>query len=499
MSLVRILKTIVITVILSGLAVPVISCASNSTAANPSPAPQRQVVAVKRGDLASYITAVGNTAFAHTQDLTFTINGRAVEVNAKDGDIVTKGQVLARYDNTDRQRTLDTDELAVKSAEISLQDAKDAEANITAAQIDLDQATDDLRKITYPYTYSTFAYDVPKALDFINSALRQMREAQKGIQTGLTPEQYYEASHQLKQALDNLTDSQQLLARGQGADVFGQQTLAVKDFWTVRTAQLAVDKAQSTLDKTRSSFKSGVDKANVALQSAISDRDSAKEDLAKGIIAAPFNAVVTMVNIYSGDEWKSGQVAFSVAELNKFETDVMVSEADIPWIKEGEKIALQLDVAGATISGTVTRIALTATVYRGAANYKVQITVDSPSADAAKPVPVRTPGQLPGDNAVGDKPNLKPTAMPLRQGLSVTASILKEERKGVLLVPSQAVTRQGDSTSVQVLNGTNIEQRAIKTGLSDPQSTEITQGLSEGDKVVLPGGTLPIRPGGTSR
>lgn len=493
MRLVRLLTTLVITMVLGTLVAPSLGCASNSTAANPSLSPQRQAATVKRGDIASYITAVGTLAFANTRDLTFSLSGRIVEVNAKYGDIVKKGQVLARYDYNDKQKALDAAELDVKSAEIDVQDAKDAEADITSAQIDLDQAVDSLRKLTYPYTYATFAFDVPKAVDSINNALRQVEEARKVMQAGITPEQYSEASRQLKMALDNLTDAQQALAHGYNPDVLGRQSLAVKDFWTLRAAQLAVDKAQSTLDKTKSSYKSGLDQANVALQEAINDRDTAKEDLAKGIIVAPFDAVVTMVNVYRGDEWKSGQVAFTVAELDKFEADVVVPEADITSVKEGQKTTLQLDVVGATVSGTVTQIALTDSTYQGTVGYKVRIMADAASIQPAKPAPARTPL----DNNIGEKPGVKPVAITLREGLLVTVNMLKEERKGVLLVPTPAVSRQGGKTSVQVTNGTVTETRVVNIGLSDAQNTEITQGLSEGDKVLLPVGATPARPGNT--
>jgi len=83
-------------------------------------------------------------------------------------------------------------------------------------------------------------------------------------------------------------------------------------------------------------------------------------------------------------------------------------------------------------------------------------------------------------------PAMIPEDFQLREGLTVTVSILVEERNDVLLVPNSAITRRGMETLVQVLKDGVIEERTIKTGISNWQYTEVTDGLSEGEKVVVP-------------
>ena len=87
-----------------------------------------------------------------------------------------------------------------------------------------------------------------------------------------------------------------------------------------------------------------------------------------------------------------------------------------------------------------------------------------------------------------------PTAIPedfqLREGLTVTVSIIVEQKSDVLLVPNSAITRRGQETYVQVLLPDGVtEERPITTGISDYQNTEVTGGLSEDEKVVVPQGT----------
>jgi len=71
----------------------------------------------------------------------------------------------------------------------------------------------------------------------------------------------------------------------------------------------------------------------------------------------------------------------------------------------------------------------------------------------------------------------------------VTVSIPVTEKKNVLLVPNQAITRTGADIQVQVLKGGVTETRSITTGISNWQYTEVTEGLTEGEQVVVPKAT----------
>ena len=72
----------------------------------------------------------------------------------------------------------------------------------------------------------------------------------------------------------------------------------------------------------------------------------------------------------------------------------------------------------------------------------------------------------------GQTPTMIPEDFQLREGLTVTVSIIVDERSNVLLVPNPAITTQGRQTFVQVIaaDGT-LEKREIQTGISDYQFT----------------------------
>jgi hypothetical protein len=244
------------------------------------------------------------------------------------------------------------------------------------------------------------------------------------------------------------------------------------------------------------------------------------------------------VNIEGGDEIMRGTVAVTVADPTKFEADVMVGEMDIMQVKLGGDATVTVDsMQGFILPAKVTDIAPTATIQQGVVNYRVTVEIESLEAvqedrqEAGKKdmeavssgqMPDRvkqaiqegrvTPEQAeemmkriqqggippggipPGGMQPGGRTGLQQRQMPalqtddiqLRQGLTVTVSILVDQRNNVLLVPNKAIISSGKDKVVNVLKDGEIEERSIKTDLSDYQNTEVTEGLSEGEKVVLP-------------
>ena len=90
--------------------------------------------------------------------------------------------------------------------------------------------------------------------------------------------------------------------------------------------------------------------------------------------------------------------------------------------------------------------------------------------------------------------------------MSVTVSIVVTQRNNVLLVPNQAISIQGSQTVVKVVKDGVTELRTIRTGISDWQNTEVTDGLTEGEQIVYPrgaaaagGGTTPTTTAATQK
>ncbi|MDP2989855.1 MAG: biotin/lipoyl-binding protein, partial [Kiritimatiellota bacterium] len=228
------------------------------------PAPKPSPVAVPKAPTVNTVIAAGRLAFATDMKLTFGTSGKVSKVNVTELDKVTKGQILAQLDTTDLNQAVKTAEFAVKTAEFALTSAqldrqtaeaaiKSADTDVSTAQeavksagVDLDKYADALRKISYPYTYTTLFVDVPQALLLINDASRQISDAAAGMRAGLSPEKTTEISSKLQQALDNLNLTRDKLAVGQGyselfatsTDAKGITTQNINLYWSLRAAQL---------------------------------------------------------------------------------------------------------------------------------------------------------------------------------------------------------------------------------------------------------------------
>jgi len=191
-------------------------------------------------------------------------------------------------------------------------------------------------------------------------------------------------------------------------------------------------------------------------------------------IIAPFDGFVTKVNVEGGDEVLKGTVAVTIADPDSFEADILVSEMDILQVELGGEAWVQVDaMQGLSLPAEVTHISPTATIQSGVVNYEVTVEVASLQGGQQ--------GRL--STAVSE-------SFHLREGLTVIVSIIVEERTNVLLVPNGAITTQGKQTYVQlVLPDGTTEERAITTGISNWQYTEVTEGLNEGEKVVIPQAT----------
>lgn len=74
----------------------------------------------------------------------------------------------------------------------------------------------------------------------------------------------------------------------------------------------------------------------------------------------------------------------------------------------------------------------------------------------------------------------------LREGLSVTANLVIEQKQNVVLVPNQAVSVKSGKhyVLVQKADGTR-EEREVTVGLSDFQNTEIVSGANAGEQVAI--------------
>ncbi len=134
--------------------------------------------------------------------------------------------------------------------------------------------------------------------------------------------------------------------------------------------------------------------------------------------------------------------------------NVEVDEADIGKIRIGQKAWITLDAfPDQRIEGRVTKISLEGRVVNDVVVYDVMV-------DA-----ITVPKYW-------------------SSGMTANLEFVAESKKDILIVPATAVRRRNGETFVLVLKDKPII-RPVKTGITDRKMTEICEGLSPGEEVVI--------------
>jgi len=595
--MVKLFKVTLIISVVCLVSILSLSCASESDSVALS---ENEVVTVERGNLIIDIAAVGNLALSRTEDLAFDLfypEGTVEEVLVEEGDTVEEGQVLARVDTSEWQDELTTlerqlaaeerdlvqAEINLVNAEIALQDADAqyvwpeeifaareavwaAESDVEEAQAILrgDQLIYDRNTGEYRYQEAITVWDIKLWTQNLSDAEEELRTAQAELDE-LLAESVAEAK--VSDAEEKLRAAQakldKLLAESATDTEVDAEEIEIQRM-KVELAQEQLEDAQKALEgvavkRLQVELTQGkLEDAQIAFEDAQKELDEARNK--SPLITATFDGFVIEVNVEGGDEIYTGTVAVAIADPNKFEADVMVSEMDILQVRLGGEATVQVDaMQGLSLPAEVTHISPTATIQSGVVNYKVKVELKSltplePSAVSGKQeqpqtgleafnqrmdkaVEAGTITQERADEikegvaqgvgledsyqrldealeagtitqeqaeqirerldqwkaALEQQPEPMPMQVPdefqLREGLTVTVSIIVDDRNDVLLVPNAAITYRGGAAYVQVSKDGVIEERSITTGIGDWQYTEVASGLSEGEQVVVSQGT----------
>ena len=264
-----------------------------------------------------------------------------------------------------------------------------------------------------------------------------------------------------------------------------------------------------------------VEMARQRLEDAQADLDEALA-LSPEIVV-PFDGFVTHVNVEGGDEVMKGHVAVTIADPEKFEALILVSENDILQVAEGTQARVSVDAqSGVILPAEVTDVAPTASIQSGVVNYEVTVDVASLDEVAAQMEERLAQGYQQSDSdemqerlkealesgeiteeelaamqeAMQSRQSTQPPvamfeSIQLREGLTVTVTLIVAEKTDVLLIPNAAISSTAGRTTVTVIAEDETEdERQIVTGVSNWQYTEVVDGLEEGDVLKIPEGAM---------
>jgi multidrug efflux pump subunit AcrA (membrane-fusion protein) len=171
-------------------------------------------------------------------------------------------------------------------------------------------------------------------------------------------------------------------------------------------------------------------------------------------VTAPSGAVVLRREVVAGQAVNPGMELYRIADLSTVWVTARVYAPDLAWVRKGARATLRFP-------------------NRPGEAFASEVFFVAPEADAAtRTVEIRM--------AVRNT-----TALDLKPELFAEVTIDETTTPPTLVVPSRALIRTGTRTLVIVsLGNGRYQPREVSTGREAEGSTEILQGLSEGDEVV---------------
>ncbi len=219
-----------------------------------------------------------------------------------------------------------------------------------------------------------------------------------------------------------------------------------------------VEAAQSSLDAAQSQLE---------LSRAKRMHDQVLFDYAK--ITAPFAGVVTQRYANLGTLMQAGTSSSTQAmplvrlsEDELFRLVIPVPESYVPYVRIGDPVSVRVAALNRTFPGKVAR-------------FSVDVKEETRTMHTEVDVPNPTRQLIPG--------------------MYADATLSLQQVPHAIAVPLQAVTYQGDETSVLAVAPDNkIENRPVRLGIQTDTDAEVLSGLREGDLVVV-SDRAGLRPG----
>lgn len=285
-----------------------------------------------------------------------------------------------------------------------------------------------------------------------------------------------ELNAQLKGTVSELARSKDEITRDQHEVTRAQSVHSALHADYLRLKQAAAAQpgliAQQELDDAQSkdlASEAQVDVAKAALaaatrQSEVASADNERVSALAGYtkVTAPLDGVITWRYADTGALIQAGTSSdtqslplVKLSQSNLLRLRLPVPEDAVQYIHEGATVQVRVDAVNRSFMGKVVRF----TRNLNTETRTMETEVDVENKDLS-----------------------------LTPGMYANTSLQLEEHKNVLTIPAQAVLRNGNSTSVLVVDGHNeVQTRNIQLGLQGSTLVEVVSGLSAGDRVITGG------------
>lgn len=449
------------------------ACSRRSTGA-----PEQSLVAsVEQGELVVTVRASGEILSRDANKIIPRIKRSAVvSFLVPEGARVQKDEVIARFSAdeldqriSDAEALLADRELAVVSAraDLEIQQLDNANTLKLAEQAVLD-ASMELKKFQEgdePMDIRAAELKIATTISKRERAIKKHGEAKELLQEGFITEDQVEEDRIAMETseVDAETAEQELV-------ILHQYDLPLRRNKAASNEEKARTELEKTIKKNEvqeSNKRQALDNAMRARDRAALDLDTLRKEREDYDVRAPIDGVVNYGD--PGNMWRNpeiqvgmtlspGVVLMTIPDMRAMQANINVPEADVDKIAAGQPAAVYVEAMGRrTFSGQVARVAEVANpggwMSSDVKEFKVEIGI--------------------------------PDGNGLRPGFSCDAEITVDRIPDALMLPIQAVFRDGDAWVVYQGSPARSKKIPVEIGRSSVTQVQILSGLKKGDRVLL--------------
>lgn len=304
------------------------------------------------------------------------------------------------------------------------------------------------------------------------AALEQARARRNEVQAGPRAQEVEAMRADLNEAEARRSEAAAASARQQRLFEQGYVSAAQADEYRSRSEvaaaqyQSASERLSLLLAGARPETRAAAD---ADVQRAEAEYREAEASMANSRVLAPISGSVLHRYMEPGEVivLQRPQPILTLADVSRTLVRTEIDETDLRKVRVGQPATVRSDAyPGRTFAGRVTEVGRSAG-RRSISSEDPAVMLDARVVEAVV--------------------ELEPGA-PLQFGLTVDVEITTEERRGVLVVPVEALVRRGDDVFVRVREGGREAERHVRVGLDDGRHAEIVSGLQAGT-IVLAGAT----------
>jgi RND family efflux transporter MFP subunit len=401
------------------------------------------------------------------------------------GDTVSRGQIIASLDSSDLQASRDKARADLLAAKAELAKVQNGESINSEVSINKEQV---INSIVSAYT---------KSDDAVRNKVDQFfTDGQSsGPKIKYTFYNYFDTKNKINDsrlAIGEVLNNFGVMANNLNSTSYNDKSITqaknyvqkVKAFLdlislAVNSFEESVDLSKTVLEKYKSDIGTARTNINSALLDLASYEDKLRSSLsdipvleakvksaeanvrnydaqiAKTVIVAPFNGVVSLQDAKVGESVGAHTKMAGMISTD-LEVEVYIPEISIPGIALGNKATVKLDAyADAIFDATITHVDPAETIRDGVSNYKVKLILLSPDAR-------------------------------VRSGLTGDVSIETEKKQNIISVGERSVVTMDGKYYVYKKTADRSIKTEIVLGIKDGKgNVEILSGVYEDDKILL--------------